>query len=82
MTFEDKIKELLENHGMFGRQITEVLSYAKNHELLKTIEGKWHEDIEGYPQTMVTVIWLSMKVIVIEWIDAECPQAFFRPMFI
>ncbi|MCP3967529.1 MAG: hypothetical protein GY718_14450 [Lentisphaerae bacterium] len=81
MTFEQKIKEMLVENGMFERDAIKVVELAKEDKVNESMVGRWGHPIEDYPPIMTPVLWLSVKAIALEYIDAHCPQAFYRPMF-
>ena len=83
MTFEEKIRTLLIDHGLWPEQAKAVMEVIKKSEITKAmVSHRWGDDIEGYPAPVLMVLWMSSKSIALEWIDENCPQAFFRPMFL
>lgn len=81
MTFEEKIKELLISNGMFDTQAIAVLAQAKDDTILSDFKGRWGHDVGDYPAMMTNVVWAGVKRIAVKWIDANVPEAWFRPMF-
>ena len=81
MNIEDAIKEKLIENGMFESQADEVLSIAKDEELLGDMKGRWGDDVRDYPAFMMPVIWLSVKSVAAEWIEKNAPEAWFKPIF-
>jgi len=81
MTIEQKIRKLLEEHGLWPEKNVDAVMkiYKETH---PEIEDKvWSEPESAYPPQMIAVIWAGMCHTVVEWIDENCPQAFYRPMF-
>lgn len=82
MTFEQKIRELLSEYGLWPEQhIDAVVKRAKESPMNDGMEGRWGDDMEGYPPTILSILWLAVKTITVEYIDEVMPQAWFRPMF-
>lgn len=80
MTFEMKMRRLLEDNGLFDKQINTVIDLAK--ESLSDMKGRWGDEINEYPNTMTNIVWISVKQVAIKWIEKELPQAWFKPMFL
>jgi hypothetical protein len=80
MTLEERLTEKLIKMGLFENQAKEVLSLAKKEPALATI--KWGYGEDQYPAEMNGLIWLFVKKHGLEWIDANCPNAWFRGMFV
>jgi hypothetical protein len=82
MTFEDKIKAMLVEHGMWDDQAEAVVEMLKADEINKSMVHRWNDDVEGYPLSVLTILWMKAKHAAIEYIDTNCPEAFFRSMFV
>ena len=81
MTLEQKMRELLEQHGMWSDGLEATMKEAKESDLLKdTMRERWNDDVEGYPQTLVVALWLNVRSLALNWVDANCPEAWYRPM--
>jgi len=81
MTIREKMHKRLVGHGMFPDQAYAVLELAKAHPILPDMDHRWNDDVSDYPESFPVVIWLSVKLIALDWIDANKPKAWFRPMF-
>lgn len=81
MTFEQNMKMLLEQSGMFPEQAQEVIELSKTDNINESMKGRWSDDVEGYPPMMVKVLWMSTKTIALQWIDENLPEAWYRSMF-
>lgn len=79
MNFEEKIKELLFNHGMFENQANAVIKIMKED---KAMVNRWNDDTGEYPDSVLNVLWLSVKAAALEYIDENCPLAWFRSLFV
>ncbi len=81
-TIEGKLKDRLVANGMFPEQAQAVIDMAKNRtDLFPDMESRWADEVEGYPQQAIAVLWFGIKHIALEWIDANLPQAWYRPLF-
>lgn len=81
-TIEDKLKEMLFNHGLFEDQTATVMEMMKADEVNEAMEGRWGENVEDYPPVLLSVLWLSMRDCALRYIDANCPKAWFRSLFV
>jgi len=82
MTFEDKLKEMLVECGLFEDQALAIMVIVKTDETNEPMLGRWGDDVEGYPQVILVLAWVAAKRAALKYIDANCPQAWFRPMFV
>lgn len=83
-----KLRELMEKKlfecGMFEDQAKAVMDSIEQKadaDPQNTMYRRWSQDASGYPPTMPGVLYLTVKSDALKWIDANCPQAWFRPMF-
>ena len=81
MTFEEKIKGLLVSNGMFDYMADEVMERIKADEAHQSMQGRWKDDVDGYPTQLFSVVWEIAKHHALEYIDENLPLAWFRPMF-
>ena len=82
MTIEEKIKKWLINQGMFVDQAEAVMEMVKINQVNEAMAGRWNDVAEGYPDVIFTIVLASVKDAALEYIDTNCPQAWFRPMFV
>lgn len=80
MTIEEKMKELLENHGMWADGLEHTLKAMKEDALLEDMRNRWNDSVDDYPQPLISVVWLNVRSIALKWVDENCPQAFYRPL--
>jgi len=81
MTMREKMIALLEQNGMFTNQAESVMKIAESAEELTGMERRWNDDVCEYPAPLLAVTWMSVRSIAREWIEKECPKAWFLPMF-
>ena len=82
MTIEDKIREMLVEHGMFENDAAAVVETMKADEANEPMAHRWNDNIEDYPPSILVVLWMEARNVALEYIDANCPKAWFRPMFV
>lgn len=82
MTFEKFAHDYLYNNGLFGNEVDQVIELAKADDVLKdTMANRWQDNMEGYPPEFKSVFILSLKRVALQWIDANKPHAWYRPVF-
>jgi len=78
MTFEEKLTELLIQHGMFESQAQIVVDRMKTDENNKGMNGCWSHQVKNYPLQMLAILWWRAIDGALAYIDETCPKAFFR----
>lgn len=81
MTFSESVLKFLDSNGMQAAQAEQVLEMLVNDRGQESMKGRWDGDVSEYPPVMEKLILLSVKHFAIEWIDANLPLAWYRPMF-
>jgi hypothetical protein len=82
MTFHEYAIQYLTNNGMFDDQASAVVGMAKTHSLFTEFgERRFSDNTSDYPQPMMSVFLVSLNRVAVEWIDANCPNAWFRGVF-
>lgn len=87
MTFREWSMNELVNNGMFESQATQVVDSVGGTDETqptwsKDMQKLWGEDIEGYPTSLRAVVKMAVYDAAVQWIDANLPKAWFRPMFV
>jgi len=83
VTMENKMRELLAKNGLGPEQAVDDVMTATKARLAKDVSDRvWKGDCSAYPKgTMIPVLWLAARHEALAWIDANCPAAWYRPMF-
>jgi hypothetical protein len=82
MTFYEFFEDKLYNCGMFKDQCKEVLKLAMEDNVLNdTMDNRWNDKISDYPEFLLAIIWLSIKDAALKYIEENCPEAWFKPIF-
>ena len=75
------LRKMMTDNGLWPQEADAVLESVrteKHAEALAEVLGKtW----DGYPSQFHAGAWMTVKRMVIEYIDANKPQHFARPMF-
>ena len=82
VTIEDKFREMLFNHGMFENQAAAVVEMVKADKTNEKMKQRWQDDVEGYPSVLLSALWYSVERCALRYIDANCPEAWFRSLFV
>jgi len=80
-TIESKITKILVSKGLFPEQAAQVMELVKAAPENESMQGRWSDAPEGYPDFMMGALVVSVNSYALEWIDANKPRAWFRPMF-
>lgn len=43
--------------------------------------GRWNDGVDGYPASLLAVLWMTTKDEALKYIDEVCPKAWFRQIF-
>ena len=83
MTVAEKIVDNLVKMGLSDGEAKEVFVLAKP-ELDGTISNyniTWDRPHDEYSDVLYAIWMMSIKEIGLQWIEDNCPQAWFKPMF-
>lgn len=82
MTFENFVRDYLYNNGMFEKDVEKVIDLAKQDEVLvDTMQGRWQDDMEGYPPFTQSLLVMTVNAVAVRYIDANQPKAWYRAVF-
>lgn len=81
MNTRERFEKMLYDHGMFPDQAKQVMSIAVTKMLIPDYNITWNRPAEEYPEAFYTIGWLLVRKVAREWIEKNCPKAWFRPMF-
>lgn len=80
-TFEESIKQHLQDNGMFPKQAIEVFEATKAAKENKEMARRWQDDPKDYSDIMLNICKISANSQALIWIDKNCPEAWYRPLF-
>jgi hypothetical protein len=82
-TVEQKLHSYLFERGMFPDQADQVI--AKFKDAVKALTPndviKYDSPADDYPPQLYAVWSLELGDVAVEWIDENCPKAWYRPLF-
>jgi len=81
MTFKTKLTEMLVENGLFDTQAEKVMAALITSPASDSMKDRWNDDVEGYPDVMLPVLWMGAKREALAFIDKEIPQHWARGMF-
>lgn len=80
-----RIREKLETHlianGMFPQDVSAVMQQVIAADFNDCMKQRWDDDVTDYPTALLAGLWASTQQIALQWIDANCPQAWYRAAF-
>ena len=81
VTLKQKAISLLTERGMFDRDAEEVFEMVKADPSNAAMANRWNDEVERYPKQMLPILLFSVKRSVVAWIEQNCPQAWYKPLF-
>ena len=77
MTFNEWLRQELQERGLEGDNLETVLELVKKDEALSVFESRrWDDKIDGYSVGIRASVWFTARQVSIDWIDANLPNAF------
>jgi hypothetical protein len=81
MKIREKMSCMLVERGIFPRDAATIIS--KYVEETDAIDDRiMDEDVSAYPPQMLAAVFMGLKSSTVEWIDANCPGHWARPLFV
>lgn len=81
MTIREHLEKSCFERGMFPEQAKAVVDALAADEVSEPMEGRWDDPVEAYPPGMLRILEMGVDSAAVEWIDANCPGAWFRTLF-
>jgi hypothetical protein len=72
--FANKLKTMLVMHGLFEDQAEKVINNYRTSDAGSAMNGRWDDDISGYPDVTLNVLWFGTKRFALEFLEKECPD--------
>lgn len=82
MTFREKIIESLRDYGVPEKDACVIVERYLSKPISSNARDMIDQSMEGYPLSVLAVIWMGIKRETLVWIDETFPDAWFRPMFV
>lgn len=81
VTITEYLQKRLEDNGMFPEEASQTIEAAKTSPLFVSMEHRWDEQLDSYPEPMKAVLWPSMKRVGADWLAQNAPEHWARPLF-
>lgn len=85
MNFEEYFLDYLLYKGFGEEQAKEVMSLAKEDELLESMKDRWYDPITDYPDAMLITLRINIDSVAQKWKNGslanEFMEAFFKSAF-
>ena len=83
MTVKEKLMQSVVKKGLSLLEATHVVELAipKIDELVPNYDITWNRPSEEYPNMLYVIMSPIVNGVALEWIEENCPQAWFKPMF-
>ena len=82
MTLQEKAVKMLVDHGMWEKEAIAIIESYLNSQYGKAMKGRMNDDESGYPPNFFIPVWMGVKRVALEWINANKPMHFARAMFV
>lgn len=79
MTIREFLLKHLTDNGLWPDEAETVVQGYEQDE--KSMEGRWSDDIEGYPKVMWAALIVCVNGRAVRWIEANKPLHWAKPMF-
>ncbi len=81
MTFQQHFLAWLQENGLSPAAAQTVIERALVHSMFDSMADRWDDSVEGYPSVLLATLTISMKAVVVEWMEAEKPQHWAKTLF-
>lgn len=82
MTLEQAMVKNMTDRIMTPSQAAAVMELARKAKMLEAVSAKWDDTSDAYPPQFMDILWYSVRELALAYIDANCPKAFYRPLFV
>lgn len=76
-----QLHKMMIDNGLWPQEADAVLESVRTEKNAEALAEVLNKTWEGYPRQLHAVAWITVKKMVVEYIDANKPQHFARPMF-
>ena len=81
MNFREWATKYLIDRGMLPDAAPGIVEAWIESENDSTMQNRWGDAAEGYPERLLVLFGVSLNRCALSWIEANLPQAWFKPMF-
>lgn len=82
MTVSEWCRAQLKKNGMSQDQAEACLSLFVKSDLAEPMLGRFEQELDQFVNVELAALVGNLKLFALEWIDENCPRAWFRPMFV
>ncbi len=82
MTFNEYLTEYLRARGIWPAEAESIIAQYVEGMAGVSIQQRMNDDIEGYPDQLLSVVLVGIRREVVVWIDANKPKHFAREIFV
>ncbi len=76
MSIREKMKEQLEESGLWPNEADAVMTRAEAAPMLACMKDHWTRDAATYLPSLFVVTWISVKAVAIDYLKETAPQHF------
>ncbi len=81
MTVEEYFVDQLFQRGLFEDKAKQIVEAVKNDQVNESMQGRWDDHMDDYPEPLLVVLWLNVKDHALLWIEENVPNAWYKPLF-
>lgn len=82
MTIRETLAKHLTDNGMFESQAEAVIEQFMGTDATQPMRGRWDDPTTEYPAALTDALLHGLCFVALEWIDANLPEAWYRPIFL
>jgi hypothetical protein len=75
-TIRKTLEDTLVRHGLWPEEATKIMDEVQESDIQESMRGRWSDDVSGYPQHLITVLWVSVKHQAVEHLKTNKPKHF------
>ena len=80
-TLYQKMHDMLTSRGLYQASADEIMATVRAEQEADGPATHLGQPADGYPDMVIAAMWLVVKSAAVDWIDANLPLAWYRPMF-
>jgi hypothetical protein len=80
-TIRGTLQHRLFSMGLFEDDVLSISKAVEENPANRSMDGRWSDKTENYPEAILTVGWLVAKRQAAEWLAKNKPMHWARPVF-
>ncbi len=81
MTFRQWATQYCSDRGMFDDDANAVVELLIVDPKSNSMQGRWDQDMTGYPPQMLIVTVIALKSVAMKYIEEKIPMAWYKDAF-